>query len=378
MDDIELNHPRDSTFTLVRHAVMTSPRTIRLVTHLLVVATNVLTAFALAIVVVAFAATFIIQCFSVICVIEKFIECFNEVLISMGARMVSFLLLKSCFSRGTTDRDRDRMAAGRAVIRILVGCCWSSIAYSLPVSKLHAFYFSWPFFTIVICQIWLQLIIVRVEEMFRREQGGNNRESRKDRMTCSLFMMLPLSLLCCLISIKLSKNWELDSAIMLRNAINSLYEGAVVEKQIISLMGNESSSSAYAYEDSSSPSSSQHRKLTHEVVRLSFQLILDTAMIASTEDNRAFLAVLVATDTLALSDPLLRILDIVMYERQVRKKFPRLSAAEFLKVPKEETCPVCLEVKYSWNVEFSTLRLFAILIILHNFIPLNVSISAIH
>lgn len=345
MDDIELHHPRDSTFTIVRHAVMTSPRTIRLVTHLLVVATNFLTAFALAIVVVAFGATFIIQCFSVICVIEKFIDCFNEVAISMGARIVSFLLMKSCFSRGASDGSRDRLAAGRAIVKISIGCCWSSIAYSVPTDKLHAFYFSWSFFTIVICQVWLQLIIVRVEEMFRREQGGISRESRKDRMTCSVLILLPLGLLCWLISMKLSKDFSLESIIMLRNAMNSLYEGAVVETLIISLMGNESSSSAYAYEDSSTPSSSQHRKLSHEVGRLVLQLILDSAiMISSDESNRAFICVLLATDTIALSDPLLKMLDIAIHERHLRRKFPKLSAAEFANVPKEETCPVCLEV----------------------------------
>ena len=134
MDDIELHHPRDGAFTLMRHAVMSSPSTIRLITHLLVVSTNLLSAFAIALVMVAFGATFLIQCYSVICVIEKFMECFNEVAITMGARVVSLLLMKTCFSRGTVG-ERERMAVSGALVRVAVGYWWSSFAYSVRGSS---------------------------------------------------------------------------------------------------------------------------------------------------------------------------------------------------------------------------------------------------
>ena len=114
MEDTE--RPRDSAYTLMRHAVLTSPSANRLVTHLLVITTNVLTALALGVVMIAFTATFFMQCFSIVCIIEKFLECFGDVAISLGARVVSFLLMKTCFSNGNYG-ERERLAAGAALIR---------------------------------------------------------------------------------------------------------------------------------------------------------------------------------------------------------------------------------------------------------------------
>ena len=353
MEDSELHHPRDGAFTLMRHAVLSSPSTLRLITHLLVVSTNLLTAFAIALVMVAFGATFLIQCFSVICVIEKFIECFNEVAVTVCARMISLLLMKPCFSRGTVG-ERERMAASSTLVRVIVGCWWSSFAYAVPVDKLYSFYNSWNFLTIVVTQVWLQLLCVRVEDMYRRGTGSSSssRESKRDRATTFCIVLLALGLLIWLISSALYKETSLETVVMLRNAIGTLCLGVRAEKFLISRMfsPNESVSSSYSYEDSSSSSSSlssssSHKKLCLDLFRILCRLVLNCCvLVAASEGNRMFLFLLVANDVIALSDPVVKIVDMAMYERHLKGKYPRLTTTEFAAVPSEETCPVCLEV----------------------------------
>jgi hypothetical protein len=339
MEEIDGNHSRDGPFTLMRHALLTSPIMIQLVTHLLVIVTSFLTALALALVTIAFGATFTFQCFSVVCVVGKFLECFNEVSINMAARLVSFFLSKTCFSRGATG-ERERMAVGSTIIRIAVGCWWSSFAYSISADKLHRFYQSWSFFTAIVAQVWLQLLIVRVESMFKRGQSDSGREIRRDRAICSALILLTLGLISSLILTTLSKEFSLESVAMLRNSLCALYQGILMEKLIMSQMSTESSNAAYVYEDSA-----QQSKLTFEVFQLLLQVALDISFfIGASEKRRMLLLTFLVHDAVALSEPLVKIVDVLMYERHVKKKFPRLSVTEFSEIEKDETCPVCLEV----------------------------------
>lgn len=338
MDEIDGNHSRDGPFTLMRHAVLTSPITIQLVTHLLVIVTSFLTALALALVTIAFGATFTFQCFSVICVVGKFLECFNEVSINMAARLVSFFLSKTCFSRGATG-ERERMAVGSTIIKIAVGCWWSSFAYSISTDKSQRFYQSWSFFTTIVAQVWLQLLNVRVESMLKRGQVIGS-ENRRDRGICSALILLTLGLISSHVLTALSREFSLESVAMLRSSLCALYQGVLMEKLIISQMSNESSNAAYVYEDSA-----QQSKLTFEVFQLLLQVALDISFfIGATENRRMLLLSLLVHDAVALSEPLVKIVDVLMYERHVKKKFPRLSVIEFSEIEKDETCPVCLEV----------------------------------
>ena len=340
MEEIDGNHPRDGPFTLMRHAVLTSPIMIRLVTHLLVIVTSFLTALALALVTIAFGATFTFQCFSVICVIGKFLECFNEVSINTAARLVSFFLSKTCFSRGEAG-ERERMAVGSTIIRTAVGCWWSSVAYNISANKLYNFYQSWPFFNTVVAQVWLQLLIVRVEAMYKRGQSDSGRESRRDMAICSALILITLGLISGIILMTLSKEFSLESVAMLRNSLCALYQGVLVEKLIMSHISTDPSNAAYVYEDSA-----QQSKLTFEVFQLLLQVALDVSFFIGANDNRRMLLLsLIVHDAVALSEPLVKIVDVLMYERHVKKKFPRLSVTEFSEIEKDETCPVCLEVR---------------------------------
>ena len=85
------------------------------------------------------------------------------------------------------------------------------------------------------------------------------------------------------------------------------------------------------------------RKLSYEVFRLLFQVVLDALVTVSSKGDRSFLFFLLTIDVIALSDPLIKMTDIAMYERHLKRKYPRLTPAEFAAVAKEETCPVCLE-----------------------------------
>lgn len=336
MEDIDSNHSRDSTFALMRHALMTSSIARRLVVHLFTVLSSFLSAFVLAIATIAFGITFALQCFSVFFTVGGLIECIHEALVSVGVRVVSYFLLKRCFSAGPAG-ERERATIGDAMTRMVIGCTWSAFAYSISASKLHRFYLSWSFFVIVVAQVWLQLFIVRAEEMFRRRQWNNCRESRRDRAILFCVIVPVLCLLCGLIVSELLKEPSLEALALHRTVICALCQGLHI---IVFRTFKESINNDITHDDSV-----QQSKLYLEMLQQLVQVFLDSSyFILASSDRKIFLFCLMVYDVIALSYPVHKIACTFLYERLLKRKYPRLSVDEFSHIEKDETCPVCLEV----------------------------------
>ena len=337
MEEVDTNHSRDSAFSRMRHGLLTSPVARRLVVHLFTVLSSFLSAFVLAIATIAFGITFALQCFSVFCTVGGLVECIHEALVSFGARIVSLFLMKRCFSAGSAG-ERERTAIGDAITRIVVGCSWSAFAYSLSASKLHKLYLSWSFFIIVVAHVWLQLFIIRAEEMFRRGLLNNCRESRRDRSILFGVIVPILCLLCGLIISELLKEPSLEALAMHRTVICGLCQGLQI---IVVRTFTEDNNSNFAHDDST-----QRTKLYLEIFQQLVQVFLDSSFfIVASNDRKIFLFCLMVYDVIALSYPVHRIACTFLYERLLKRKYPRLSVDEFSLIEKDETCPVCLEVQ---------------------------------
>ena len=221
--------------------------------------------------------------------------------------------------------------------RIAIGCSWSAFAYSLSASKLHKFYLSWSFFIIVVAQVWLQLFIVRAEEMFRRGLVNNCRESRRDRAVLFGVIVPILCLLCGLIISELLKEPSLEALAMHRTVMCGLCQGLQI---IVFRTFTDNNNGEFSHDDST-----QQSKLYLEMLQQLVQVFLDSSFfILASNDRKVFLFCLMLYDVIALSYPVHKIACTFLYERFLKKKYPRLSVEEFSLVEKDETCPVCLEV----------------------------------
>lgn len=327
------------TMALITNNLMSSPVTMTLLSHALIIVGNSLTAIALAFMMIAVGFTLVLQCFSVFILAGKFAENIFEVGISSGARLFSSMLSRTCFSRGAAG-EREKMAVGGAFMKVIVDRWWTSVIFSIAPVKLNDFYQSWPFYAMLIAQVWLQLLAIRVEDISRRGESSNCRKSRKDRIMCFILISLDITLLGSLIGSIIARDPSFESLAMMRSAICAFCQGLLIERQLLFKMGSAATSGNYGYVDSE-----EENKLNSDVFRLILQTVLHVYFCFFVPSNRrVFLFFLLVYDAFAVSEPIKKMLDAVKYERHLKKKYPRLSAIEFSAIDKDETCPVCLEV----------------------------------